>query len=285
MHVPDLKPYFEIPDHSVSHETFSVYRSEELDLLATYPQPASEQLGKYYESDDYISHTDGKRSLFERLYHMVKAYALEQKCKLLDRFAAKGRLLDIGAGTGDFLVAARSKGWEVTGFEPNHKAATIAQSKDVALSGDTATLPAATFAAITMWHVLEHVPDPKAQLEELHRLLKPGGVAFVAVPNFRSFDAAHYGTFWAAYDVPRHLWHFSQTSIKAFAKQTSLDLVEVLPMKFDAFYVSLLSERYQTGRMRFLQAFLIGWRSNRKASGTGEYSSLIYVLKKGHNAQ
>lgn len=284
MHVPDLKPHLQIPDHSVSHETFSVYRSEELDLLATYPQPAPEQLGKYYESDDYISHTDGKRSLFERLYHMVKSYALKQKCKLLDRFATKGRLLDIGAGTGDFLVAARSKGWEVTGFEPNDKAAAIARSKDVALSSDTDTLPSSTFGAITMWHVLEHVPDPKAQLDELHRLLKPGGVAFVAVPNFRSFDAAHYGTFWAAYDVPRHLWHFSQTSIKALAKQTSFDLVEVLPMKFDAFYVSLLSEKYQTGQMRFISAFLTGWRSNRSAARTGEYSSLIYVLKKGQSA-
>ncbi|UMY66359.1 MULTISPECIES: class I SAM-dependent methyltransferase [unclassified Flavobacterium] len=283
MHVPDLTPHLEIPDHSVSHELFTVFRSERLDLLATHPQPAAEALGRYYESDDYISHTDGKRSLFERVYHLVKSYALQQKCRLISRFAAKGKLLDIGAGTGDFLATALAQGWDVTGFEPNAKAAAIAQAKGVSLTNTTSALPDGTFSAITMWHVLEHVPDPKAQLDELYRLLQPGGFAFVAVPNFKSYDASYYGTFWAAYDVPRHLWHFSQTAIRALATESSFELVDVLPMKFDAFYVSLLSEKYQNGRMRFLPAFRVGWRSNRKAKRTGQYSSLIYVLEKAIN--
>lgn len=283
MHVPDLNPFLNIPDHSVSRETFSVFRSETLDLLATHPQPSPENLGRYYESEDYISHTDGKRSVFEKIYQLVKGYALEQKCALIAKFAGKGRLLDIGAGTGDFLARAQSKGWSVTGFEPNPKAAGIAQSKGVILTDTTSALPDGTFSAVTMWHVLEHVPDPKAQLDELYRLLQPGGFAFVAVPNFKSYDASYYGTFWAAYDVPRHLWHFSQTAIRVLATESSFELVEVLPMKFDAFYVSLLSEKYQNGRMRFLPAFRVGWRSNRKAKHTGEYSSLIYVLEKAKN--
>lgn len=279
MTIPDLKPHLEIKDHSVSHETFSVFRSEALDLLATHPQP--ENLGKYYESDDYISHTDGKRSLFERLYHLVKQYALHQKCRLLSVYQPyKGKLLDIGAGTGDFLNAANRHGWDVTGVEPNDKARSIAAAKQLDLQTDTKRFAPGSFDAITMWHVLEHVPDPEAQAAELHRLLKDEGVLVVAVPNFRSYDAQHYGTFWAAYDVPRHLWHFSQTAIRNIFERVDMEVIGIRPMKFDSYYVSLLSEKYKSGSMNFGAAFRTGWRSNAKARRSSEYSSLIYVIRK-----
>lgn len=279
MHVPDLKPFLDITDHSVSKETFSVYRSEALDLLATHPQPLPENLGRYYESDDYISHTDGKRSMFEKLYHAVKSHALKQKCRLLSRYVPKGKLLDIGAGTGDFLAAAQSNGWDATGIEPSDKARRIAASKGLTLAAHTDHLPDASFDVITMWHVLEHVPDPERQMKELKRLMKPNGIVVIAVPNFKSFDAQHYGTFWAAYDVPRHLWHFSRTAIRKIAATQSLLLEGVHPMKFDSFYVSLLSEKYKSGKMNVVSAFAAGLRSNVKAHRSGEYSSLIYVLK------
>ena len=276
--------YITVKDHSVSGETFELLLDDKLQLLKTHPQPAPEDLGRYYESDDYISHTDGKRSLFEKLYHTVKQKALRDKIKLVESFhPLKGRLLDIGAGTGDFLVMAKNNGWETTGFEPSSKARGIAESKGVGFIEQLSDIENHAVDVVTMWHVLEHVPDIEQHIAELKRIVKPEGVIIIAVPNYKSFDAQHYGAFWAAYDVPRHLWHFSKTSIKMLFGRQGIDLVKILPMKFDSFYVSLLSEKYKTGKMNFMKGFLTGLRSNLKAAKSGEYSSLIYVLKRAKN--
>jgi 2-polyprenyl-3-methyl-5-hydroxy-6-metoxy-1,4-benzoquinol methylase len=276
--------YIKVKDHSVSGEDFELLLDEELQLLKTYPQPSPENLGGYYESDDYISHTDGKRSLFEKLYHAVKQKALRDKIKLVTGFhSQKGKLLDIGAGTGDFLAVAKENGWHTTGIEPSEKARGIAISKGVAFTESLSGINDHSFDVITMWHVLEHVPDVKAQITELKRILKPEGVIFIAVPNFKSYDAKYYGAYWAAYDVPRHLWHFSKTAIEKLFACQGVELIKVLPMKFDSFYVSLLSEKYKTGKMSFVKGFLTGWKSNRKAAKNMEYSSHIYVLKNAKN--
>ena len=274
------KLYLSVQDHSVSKEVFELWHDENLDLLVTNPQPDENNLPKYYESDDYISHTDSKRSLFEKAYHLVKNIALKSKLETINRLQPyKGNLLDIGAGTGDFLNVAQNKGWNVIGIEPNEKAKEIAIKKGVSFSNSAASLPNHSFDIITMWHVLEHVPNLQEQIKELKRLLKPTGTILIAVPNFKSFDANYYGQFWAAYDVPRHLWHFSKTAIEKLFTVENLKLDNVLPMKFDAFYVSLLSEKYKTGKMNYLSAFIVGLRSNFKAATTKQYSSHIYVLK------
>lgn len=272
--------YITVKDYSVSGEEFELLLDDELQLLKTHPQPAPEKLGSYYESDDYISHTDGKRSLFEKLYHTVKQKALRDKISLVQNFQSKkGKLLDIGAGTGDFLVIAAKNEWDVVGLEPSAKAKAIAEAKGVKFLEELSQMPDHSADAITMWHVLEHVPDVEAQITELKRILKPDGVLIVAVPNFKSFDAQHYGKYWAAYDVPRHLWHFSKTAIKMLFEKQGMKLEKILPMKFDSFYVSLLSEKYKTGKMNFVSAFFTGLRSNLKAKRNFEYSSHIYVLK------
>lgn len=272
--------YLTLKDYSVSGETFELYHDQELDMLITFPQPESENLGRYYESDDYISHTDGKRSLFEKGYQLVKNIALKNKLNLINsQSPSKGKILDIGTGTGDFLAIAKSNGWETVGFEPSKKAKTIAQQKGVTFVKETSELSDNSIDVITMWHVLEHVPDPSAQIKELKRLLKPNGTIIIAVPNFNSYDAKIYGDFWAAYDVPRHLWHYSKTSIKLLFEKEKLELKKILPMKFDAFYVCLLSEKYKTGKMNPIKAFINGMRSNVKAKQNMEYSSHIYVLK------
>lgn len=272
--------YLTVKDHSVSGENFELLLDEQLQLLKTHPQPAPENLGSYYESEDYISHTDSKRSLFEKLYHVVKQKALRDKIALVEKFQPKrGKLLDIGAGTGDFLVKAAENGWEIIGFEPNSKAKAIAENKKVPFIEALANMPDHSADAVTMWHVLEHVPDIEAHITELKRILKPDGVLIIAVPNYKSFDAQYYGKFWAAYDVPRHLWHFSKTSIKLLFQKQGMKLINIFPMKFDSFYVSLLSEKYKTGKMSFVKGFWIGLRSNLKASSNSEYSSHIYVLK------
>ncbi|MBD3583750.1 class I SAM-dependent methyltransferase [Flavobacterium selenitireducens] len=272
--------FLTVKDYTVSNENFDLIRDEGLDMLFTHPKPEGEQLAAYYESDDYISHTDGKRSLFERVYQFVKSIALKNKLRLVNQLKTrKGAILDIGAGTGDFLTVAKSDGWMVSAVEPSKKARSIAESKGILFTDTTETLPESSFDVITMWHVLEHVPDPKWQLSELKRLLKPGGVIVIAVPNHKSYDAKVYGEFWAAYDVPRHLWHFSKTAIDKLAALANLKLVETLPMPFDAYYVSLLSEKYRSGSMNPIKAFANGLKSNIKARKSGEFSSLIYILR------
>ncbi|NUY80098.1 class I SAM-dependent methyltransferase [Flavobacterium sp. MAH-1] len=281
MNSTEKKAFLTVKDHSVSKETFQLLKDERLDLLYTFPKPEGEKLAAYYESDDYISHTDGKRSLFEKVYQFIKKIALKNKLNLVNTLQpSKGRLLDIGAGTGDFLSVAKENGWNVSAIEPSTKARSIAEAKGIQFSNGTEDFENGSFDAITMWHVLEHVPDPSAQLLELNRLLKPNGVIIIAVPNFKSHDAELYGEFWAAYDVPRHLWHFSKSAIAKLSENAGLKLVDTRPMPFDAFYVSLLSEKYRSGAMNPIKAFLNGLKSNNKAKKTGEYSSLIYIIKK-----
>ncbi|MFB9106968.1 class I SAM-dependent methyltransferase [Flavobacterium gyeonganense] len=280
MDVLNKKHFLTVKDHSVSKEIFDLYYDENLDMLITSPQPDLENLGRYYESEDYISHTDNKRSVFEKAYHFVKSIALKNKLNLINsEQSQKGKILDIGTGTGDFLLTAKNDGWNVIGIEPSDRAKNIAKQKGISFAEETASLENNSFDVITMWHVLEHVPNLEFQIQELKRLLKPTGTLIVAVPNFKSFDAKHYGEFWAAFDVPIHFWHFSKKAIKSLFEKVDMKLEKVLPMKFDSFYVSLLSEKYKTGKMNFLRAFFIGLRSNLKASSTKEYSSHIYVLK------
>ncbi|RXJ52908.1 class I SAM-dependent methyltransferase [Gelidibacter gilvus] len=252
-------------------------------MLETFPQPSTDKLPDYYKSDDYISHTDGKRNVFEKVYHFVKGIALKRKMKLIDSISNNTKsLLDVGCGTGDFLQVAFESGWTITGIEPNEQARTLANKKtnDAILNSEQLfTLQSQSFDVITLWHVLEHLPDLEVHFSLFKKLLKPDGVLIIAVPNFKSYDAQLYKEFWAAYDVPRHLWHFSQESIKRLANGVQLELMKTLPMKFDAFYVSLLSEKYKFGKINYFKGFWNGCRSNWRAGRTGEYSSLIYVLK------
>lgn len=273
------KLVLKVKDHSVSGEIFELWKDEEYDMLITHPQPSLDQLPSYYESDDYISHTDGKRTFFEKLYHFIKGIALRNKLNLIQSLSPKGVLLDIGAGTGEFLLTCKNAGWQVVGFEPSDKASAIARKKGIPIETDLASLPDHSFDIITMWHVLEHVPDLNQQLNELKRLVKPEGILIIAVPNFNSFDAKIYQEHWAAYDVPIHLWHFSKTAIQKLFDSKNIELKKVVPMKFDSFYVSLLSEKYKNGKMNFSKAFFNGLRSNWYGSQKKEYSSHIYILK------
>lgn len=283
MNLSNTKHFLNVKDYSVSQEIFELLYDEELDMLITHPQPSLEKLPSYYESVDYISHTDGNKSLFEKMYQFVKSIALKNKLKLINSQSPKGKILDIGAGVGDFLSVCKNDGWQIIGIEPSDKAKAIAKNKGVSFVDHLSELESNSFDVITMWHVLEHVPDLENQIKELKRLIKPTGTVIIAVPNFKSFDASYYSNFWAAYDVPIHLWHFSKIAIqKLFAKE-KLELVKVLPMKFDSFYVSLLSEKYKTGKMNFIKAFYIGLKSNWKGNRNSEYSSHIYVLKNAKN--
>lgn len=272
--------FLKTKDYAVTGEAFSLMHDEQIGMLITTPQPKNHD--QYYNSADYISHTDSRRNLMERLYYLVKQYGLGKKCALINHYGGQSRtLLDIGAGTGDFLAAAKKEAWQVKGIEPNTLARTKAHKKGLILEKELASYKNDKFDIITLWHVLEHLPDLDNKINQIVSLLEDSGTLIIAVPNFKSYDAQYYKHFWAAYDVPRHLWHFSQTAISHLFAKTGMKVIKVKPMVFDAYYVSLLSEKYKNGRSNYLRAFYHGLKSNLKAMRTKEYSSLIYVLKKG----
>lgn len=275
------KPVLVCKDHTVSGEHFELRKEEHLDLLATFPRPDLDQLPAYYKSENYISHTDSKRSFFDKIYQQVKNLMLQKKLDWVGNLSShKGMILDVGAGTGDFLLAAKKRGWEVQGVEPNEGARSLASKKGIELSQNTASLPSHQFDVITMWHVLEHVPNPADQIDELSRLLKPDGLLVIAVPNFKSYDAQKYKEHWAAYDVPRHLYHFSPEAISRIFQEKNFSLTSQKGLFFDAFYVSLLSEKYKGGSANFIKALFTGMISNWKARSSGNYSSLTYFFRK-----
>ena len=277
--------YLALKDYSVSGEKFELLVNSELEMLETFPKPSLDKLPSYYESEEYISHTDSRKGVTDKLYQFVKSHALKNKLKLINSFKTSNKnLLDIGCGTGDFLITCLTNGWNVVGVEPNKNARELTNSKLdknnlATIFKDVNELTSQKFDVITMWHVLEHVPNLNEYILKLKQLLKPNGVLVVAVPNFKSFDAIYYKQFWAAFDVPRHLWHFSRKSISLLFKNYNLIVEKVLPMYFDSFYVSLLSEKYKTGKSNLVKAFIVGLRSNLKAISTKEYSSLIYIIK------
>jgi SAM-dependent methyltransferase len=267
-------------DFLVTGESFDLLIDPNRDMLITSPQPRAEDLAKYYESDAYISHTDSKAGFMASVYQNVKKYSLALKLRLiLTLNGSRGLLLDIGAGTGDFLKLAKENGWDVFGVEPNDGARNLAKQKNLEIYETMDRLSGQTFDVVTLWHVLEHLPDLEVITQQIESLIKPGGTLIVAVPNFKSFDAKYYKNYWAAYDTPRHLWHFSKTAMDQIFS-SSMTLVKIKPMIFDSFYVSLLSQKYKSGKSFSIKALLVGLWSNISALNSKESSSHIYCYKK-----
>ena len=269
-----------VKDHLVTCEEFTLVLDSEKEMLLTKPQPKTNILSKYYESDDYISHTDNKKGIVSFLYQTVKKRSLKNKLNLITSLKKDAKsVLDIGAGTGDFLNFVKSDTRSVFGIEPNQKARELAHQKRIYLEENLNDIKGKSFDVITMWHVLEHIANLEETIKEVEALLNPNGILIIAVPNFNSFDAAYYKNYWAAFDVPRHLWHFSRNTMKNLFSD-KLILQETIPMIFDSFYVSLLSEKNKTGKQNLIKAFFIGLLSNISAFKSEEYSSLIYCYKK-----
>ena len=275
-----------VKDHSVSGETFELWTCQECSFRFTQDIPGQNEIGRYYKSDSYISHSDTNKGLVNRLYHLIRTITLRQKRSLVQQTTRlnTGTLLDIGAGTGAFAAFMKKSGWRVTGLEPDAEArrkATEVNNISLLPSDQLFELPSDGFDCITMWHVLEHVHNLDGYLQSLHRILKTNGRLMIAVPNYTSFDAKHYQSDWAAYDVPRHLYHFSPQSMKTLLARHQFRLSNIKPMWFDSFYVSMLSEKYRTGKSGLLAGAWNGWRSNWNAFFDKERcSSHIYVIQK-----
>lgn len=280
-----IDPLLTVKDHSVSGEEFVLWQCRDCSLRFTQDAPDEESIGRYYQSPDYISHSNTSKGLVNRLYQLVRNHTLGEKAKLVISYTKKqGRVLDLGAGIGAFLDTMKKKGWEVEGIEPDNGARQQAgELFGLSLSGteQLQNFAPASFDAITLWHVLEHVHQLHPYMERLKSLLRPGGRIFIAVPNYDSLDATIYKLFWAAYDVPRHLYHFTPRSMKVLASRHQLDIETQLPMWYDSLYISLLSSRYKNKKTNWIGAFISGVRSNLKAAFNKNYcSSLIYILRK-----
>jgi SAM-dependent methyltransferase len=253
-----------------------------LRLTQDVPDPSS--IGKYYQAEDYISHSNTSKGLINNLYQRVRKRTLKQKRKLVEKFTdlSNGYILDIGSGTGAFASEMTQHGWQVTALEPDEGARSTGKKVfgiDLEPLDGFYELPSSAFDAITMWHVLEHVHELNRYMETLKRLLKPKGKIFIAVPNYTSSDANIYKEEWAAYDVPRHLYHFSPQSMKALVDKHGMKTEKLLPMWYDSFYVSMLSSRYKKGKTNLPGAFTQGLKSNFRAIGHAENcSSVIYVI-------
>ena len=280
----DIKKVLSAKDHTVSNEIFDIWHCNRCTARFTQNIPDATEIGKYYQSENYISHSETKKGLINSLYHLVRKKTLDDKKDLLKRYTklSTGKVLDIGAGTGAFLHCMMQHNWEVTGIEPDATARENAKKfYGVNLLSDeelfSGTLQ--NFDAITLWHVLEHVHDLHKYLGYLKKILKPGGCLFIAVPNYTSYDAGVYKEFWAAYDVPRHLYHFSPASFAKLVVKHGLQLKKIKPMWYDSFYVSMLSEKYKTGKNNFINAACNGFVSNVKTLfDNKKCSSVIYII-------
>lgn len=274
----------ECTDFTTSKENFTIVSCGTCDFTFTNPRPINERLGKYYKSDMYISHTNNSKGMFNWLYQTIRNYAVGTKVALLKSIKKEGVHLDIGCGTGEFLNACKNAGYTTRGIEPSELARTQAKKNyNLAVSDNTdlTQFSEEEFDSISMWHALEHIPNLNETISQLHKILKQNGKIIIAVPNYKSWDATYYKEFWAAWDVPIHLWHFSKNTIEKVFKNHEFSLRKTKPMIFDSFYVSLLSEEFKKGKKNFIKGFAIGLISNLIGviSKRG-HSSSIYVFEK-----
>lgn len=279
----NFRPVKKCKDYTVSQESFIIVECDNCKFWFTNPRPLIEDLHKYYESEEYVSHSNTNKGLIHKLYQSVRNFTLNQKLQLINGLKTGSKqLLDIGSGTGEFSNVCNKNGWNVIGIEPSEKAREFAINNynlNIKTEESLKDLKDNTFDVISMWHVLEHVYHLNERLLEIKRLLKEDGFLIVAVPNRLSYDASTYKEKWAAYDLPRHLYHFTPNDLENIAKKYSFELKEIKPMKFDSFYVSMLSEKYKNGKINYISAFFKGLISNLKAGTVQHYSSQIYLLK------
>lgn len=278
-----FEPFLVCKDYTVSQENFNIVSCKSCGFKFTNPRPENSVIGDYYKAEEYVSHSNTTKGVVNKLYHSVRNYTLKQKLKLISSYVSRGTMLDYGCGTGMFLNVCKNDGWETYGMEPDDNARKMSIEKGLDVFSDknkvSDRIADKKFNAITLWHVLEHVTDMEATLSFFKSKLNNDGVLIIAVPNHVSYDGQYYKEFWAAYDVPRHLHHFDINSMTSLVEKAGFKFQESKPMKFDSFYVSMLSEKYKTGSVNLVKAFLVGLTSNFKAKDTHSYSSTIYIFK------
>ena len=271
--------HYLVKDYLVSSDDFEVNWNNDKQRAET-KIPSGTDLNKYYQSKDYVSHKKAKTSLEDHIYFLVQQIMHRFKKGVVKRHSSDKKLLDYGAGTGNFARFMSDNAYKVYAVESNSRALIIAANKGLTVFSDLKEVSfKVRFNVISLWHVLEHISDPENTLLDLRSRLEKNGKLFVAVPNFKSYDSQYYKAFWAALDVPRHLWHFTTPGVQMLMDQSGFKMVAKYPLWFDALYISYLSEQHLGSRWPIIRGFYIGLISNIKAFFSGEYSSLIYVFE------
>jgi SAM-dependent methyltransferase len=278
--------YIQTEDYFLSTEPFPLFKCQACGFVFTQDHPDEDRIGRYYASDEYLSHNDSAKGFSSFLYRLSRSLMLKKKRGIIRKFTGlkSGNLLDIGSGTGHFISEMKKSGWNIKGIEIDEKARQYSVSSlgaEAIPPEQISSLQTGSFDCVTMWHVLEHFQDLFGYASEIIQLLKPGGTCITALPNCSSFDAVYYGKFWAAYDVPRHLWHFSLSCFKLFAGKTGLKIKAVRSLPLDVFYISMLSEKYKGSKMNFLIGIFRGlWFSILSSFKKNKSSSLVFILQK-----
>lgn len=281
-----IVPAFTCTDFFVTREKFDLSKCTECGFIFTQDHPSESEAGKYYESDEYISHSDTSKGIINKVYRLARDLMLKRKRSLVKKVTglSKGSLLDIGCGTGHFANEMKQSGWQVKGIEISEKARAFASDHfglEVLSPSSINGIERKSLDCITLWHVLEHFNDPSEYMKNISELLRPEGRCVIALPNCSSYDATHYRKYWAAWDVPRHLWHFTPETFRLFCEKSGFELNLIRDLPADVFYISVLSEKYKKSRTAFIKGIIWGgafWFLsvfNRKRS-----SSLIYVIRK-----
>ena len=278
-------PFLKCEDFTVSHETFQLVECPECHLVITNPRPNASEIARYYQSENYISHSNSSKGVSNFIYQTVRKIAIRGKVALIEGLNKNPKIiLDYGCGTGEFLNAMKKRGWNCKGIETSTKARQMAINNYALVVNEPKVLPTLhpfEFNVITMWHVLEHVHDLNQTILELNRSLAINGFMIIAIPNREAWDTNYYQQNWAAYDVPRHLYHFSQANVTRFFSNIGFQLKAVKPMFFDPFYIALLSEKYKNGKTNYFNAILNGIRTTRAGKkDITKNSSLIYIFQK-----
>ncbi len=279
----EFSNFLKTKDYFYSKKEFTIQECLSCGFRFTNPRPQEFELNSYYDSENYLSHSSQKRGVLTYFYNLIKNYSIRKKFNLIKNLTSGKSILDIGSGSGEFINYFNKKNWQTLGIEPNEYARNYATSTySIKVQDEThiSNIKDNSFDVISMWHVLEHVPNLNERIIQLKRILKDNGVIIIAIPICNSFDAKYFDKYWAAYDVPRHLYHFTQSSFAKLMEKHNLSIEKIIPLLFDSFYISMISAKYKSGSSKIINSLLTGFRSNLSAYyGNKDYSSLIFVIK------
>ena len=280
-----FKHFLNVPDWLVSKEVFELQQCEQCQFVFTANAPLEKDAGPYYNSEEYVEHSDTSSGLIYSVYHVARRAMLHYKYIKIKRLHAGKKLLDVGSGSGYFLNFMKKKGYNVTGVEISKKAVALCKKN----FGIKAHSPSefleekldTDYDIISLWHVFEHVYSYDAYFELFSKSLNNNGYLILALPNCDSQDARMNKSYWGAYDTPRHIWHFTSKTIELFAMGRGFKMIKKHRMPLDPFFNVMVSDSYKDKftflpltLLKGLYSYIISLLNIEKSS------SIIYIFQK-----